>query len=334
MTAQVPQVYPWMVWPAVLLACAVLDSLYCGMETGIYVLNKIRLDLHAEAGRPSARRLQRLLRDPNRLLVILLLGTNITRYLATFSISAMFVMGGAGRNAHWYTLAVAAPVMFVLHDAVPKQVFQRLSEGVVYGLTRLLRVSEVLLTLIGLAPLVGGVIALLLRATGAARRPGGGAGLQHPGLLSAIAEGRASGLITHFQSAMADRVMHIADVKLADVMKPMADVLAAPREITRDQLIELVRDHDYSRIPLLSEAGAVEGILDIYEVLADDEAAPREKMTPPLVLPDRAPVTDTLHHMQRAHAAMAVVHDVDNRHVGIVTLKDLLEEIVGELEAW
>ena len=69
-------------------------------------------------------------------------------------------------------------------------------------------------------------------------------------------------------------------------------------------------------------------------MIFDDQAAPREKMTAPLVLPDQAPVTDALYRMQRAHAAMAVVSGAKGRHVGIVTLKDLVEEIVGELEAW
>lgn len=324
---------PWIVWPLVLAVCAVLDGLYCGMETGIYVLNKARLDLHADAGHASARFLQRLCRSPNRLLVLLLLGTNVTRYLATFSVSAMFVHAGAGSRAQWYTLAVAAPAMFILHDAVPKQVFQRFSERALYRLTWLLRASEALFTVVGLAPLVRGVAALLLRVTGATRAEG--AGLQQPGLRAAIAEGHASGLITPFQSAMAERVMRIADVKLADVMMPLSHALTAPREVAADDLLELVASRNYSRIPLLDPRGSVAGVLDLYDLLAaPDRPQPASRMTPPTVLPADQPVTEALYQMQRAHAPLAVVRDAAGRHVGIVTLKDLVEEIVGELQAW
>ena len=88
MIATAATLYPWLIWPAILVLFAALDAMYCGMETGIYVLNKVRLDLHAEAGRAPARYLQRLFRNYNNLLGVLLLGTNITRYITTFSISA------------------------------------------------------------------------------------------------------------------------------------------------------------------------------------------------------------------------------------------------------
>ena len=88
----------WVLWPAVLAICIGLDAMFCGLETGIYVMNKNRLDLHAEAGQPAARFLQRMLQTPDRLLAVLLIGTNLTRYASTFAITAMFFL--AGHQAH------------------------------------------------------------------------------------------------------------------------------------------------------------------------------------------------------------------------------------------
>lgn len=333
MIAQLADAMGYTAWLAVLTGCVVLHGLYSGMETGIYALNKVRLDLRAEAGGRQARSLRRQLDRPNNLLAGLLIGTNITGYTATFALSAMFVLAGYGGRAEWYTLAVATPILFVFGESVPKNVFRRLAEKMVYRFVRLLDISNAVFTACGLLPAVSGLSWLLMRLTPAGRR--GYRPLGHNPIAAILAEGRASGALTGFQSAMADRVMHIADVTLADVMIPMRRVISAPLGISRQQLTRLVQDHNHSRLPMLKEDGSVAGILDIYDVLtAEGDAAPAAATTSPMLLPAGMTVTDALYRMQRAGAAMAVVEDENNKHVGIITIKDLVEEIVGELEAW
>jgi len=322
----------YLAWMVVVMCCAALDALFSGMETGVYVLNKIRLDLRAEAGSRGARVLRGMLRKPDNLLAVLLIGTNFARYLATAGVTTMFVLAGAEARSEWYTIALMTPVLFVVGDSVPKHVFRDLCEKLTYRFAWFLVGSSWLFNACGLAPLVRGFSGLLTRLAG--RRTGGHGPLEHEGLAAVVAEGRASGLLTHFQTVMADRVMHIGRVRLTDVMIPMGDVISAPLEVGRDELIERIRDRNYSRIPLLGGDGKVAGVLDIYDVLAcDDATAPAEMMTEPLILPADMPVTDALYRMQRGHAAMAVVAEA-GAHVGIVTVKDVVEEIVGELEAW
>ncbi len=96
-------------WLALLIACMALSALLSGMETGLYVLNKIRLDLRAEAGSRRARILRDLLSNPGDLLATLLLGNSIANYGATFAVSAMYLLSGAGGNNHlWRVLGAAA----------------------------------------------------------------------------------------------------------------------------------------------------------------------------------------------------------------------------------
>ena len=87
-----------------------LCAAFCGLETGVYVLNKARLDLRAERGWQSAKLLKAMLARPGNLLVVLLVGTNLAAYLVTFAISAMFLLSGAGRRTEWYTIAAATPL--------------------------------------------------------------------------------------------------------------------------------------------------------------------------------------------------------------------------------
>ena len=319
-------------WLAVLVSGVGLTGLFCGLETGIYVINKYRLDLRAEAGEKSARRLKRIADNHSNLVVVLLVGTNVAAYAATFAVSAMFMMAGTGPATQWYTIAVATPVLFIFGEAVAKNVFQRLAERIVYRLALLLRATSLQFNVTGIAPLVRGFSWLLMRL---APRKARAYRAHHEGLASIVAEGRASGVLTHFQSVMADRIMQIDQVHLGDVMVSLDAAVTTRPDVGRDELLEIIRDHPYSRLPLLDETGQAVAILDVYCVLLDtSEAAPGELATAPLVLPADMGVTDALYRMQKDRTTLAVVQGDDGAHVGIVTIKDLVEEIVGELEAW
>lgn len=323
--------WPFLPWAGGLVMGAALGGLYSGLETGVYALNKIRLDLRAEAGLRSARRLRRLLRNPNNVLAVLLIGTNASGYFATFCVASMFVLAGYGAAAKWYTIALATPLLFVFAEAVPKGVFGRLAERAVYRFAWFLSASNRLFLACGASGVLRGFGAALMALVG--RRGGNRSLFGHEGISAVVAEGRASGVLTHFQSVMADRVAHLGGVTLGDVMVPMARVASAPAPAGPDALLDILREHNHSRLPLL-EAGRVTGVLDVYDVLiAGGGAPPAEKAAPPVCLPAGTSVTDALCRMQRAGAVLAVVED-GGRHVGIATVKDLVEEIVGELEAW
>jgi CBS domain containing-hemolysin-like protein len=322
----------WIGWLMVLAACVAMAGLLAGMETGIYVLNRIRLDLRCEAGGAAARKLRSMLDRPNHLLAVLLVGNNIAVYWATFAVSALLVLAGHGGEAELKTLAIAAPLMLVFGESVPKNVFQRLAESLTYRLAWLLAAVDMLLTYLGLVPLVRGFTKLLFGVLGIAeprRRPPG-----REGLSAVMAEGHASGALTHIQSVMADRVMNIADVRLKDVMIPMARVHAAAGA-NCSQLLALIAQVNHSRLPVVDAADRVTGILDVLDVLTcRGPTMPADRIRVPLVLSCEQGVTDALYEMQRRNAHMAVVAGAEGKHLGIVTIKDLVEEIVGELEAW
>jgi len=318
----------WAFWWAVLAVATAFVALFCGLETGIYVLNKIRLDLRAEAGDRRARRLRRMLARPNNLLAVLLIGTNVSSYAATFAVTTMFVLAGSGDAAEWYALAVATPLLFILGESVPKDVFQRLTETLVYRLSGLLAAADVVFKVTGLSPLVRGISWLVMFPL----RRRGSRGEER--LRAIFAEGAAAGVLTHTQTAMVDRVMRIGDVPLAEVMVPIEQVAWIAPETRRDEMLEIVRRRSYSRLPVRNAAGEIVGVLDVYDVLAEpDVSRPAERMGPAFSLAASTPVPEALYHMQRAGEMMVVVRYGD-RPVGIATIKDLVEEIVGELEEW
>lgn len=161
-------------WLALLIACMALSALLSGMETGLYVLNKIRLDLRAEAGSRRARILRDLLSNPGDLLATLLVGNNIANYGATFAVSAMYLLSGAGGGkAEFYTLATVTPLLFVMCESIPKSVFQRLAETLVYRLAVLLSAIRLILNALGLVWMVQRLSHLLLRVLRVEGKGGG-----------------------------------------------------------------------------------------------------------------------------------------------------------------
>ena len=325
----------WLGLWAALAISVLLAGLYSALETSVYVVNKIRLDLKAEAGYHPAQRLRKLLRNMNNVLAVLLTGSCVTEYAATFAVSTMFVLLGTGDLAEWYTMATATPAFFILAGSVPKNVAQRWGDKLAYRLSWFLWLSVVVFNAVGLAALVRGFSWLLLKLAPRRVVAGGLSPLSHEFLPTLVAEGQASGVLTHAQSIMADRIIHIAEKRLRDVMIPMAKVVKAPSKISRRELVELLQTHNHSRVPMTDTAGQIVGVLDLYDILlADGSQPPAARMTPTLLLGEDIRVTDALYQMQRNRRMLAVVNNKAGKHVGIVTIKDLVEEIVGDLDVW
>ena len=155
------------------------------------------------------------------------------------------------------------------------------------------------------------------------------------GLAAVLAEGHASGTLTLSQTNMAERVMNIAQVSVVDILQPLSKAVSAPRNISRAEFLMIVREYDYSRIPLLDQAGQVSGVVDVFDVLADEkELDPEYLMTPPELIPAATNIREALLTMQRTRAVFAIATDQAGKHLGIVTVKDIVEEIVGDLEEW
>jgi CBS domain containing-hemolysin-like protein len=328
-----------MLWLAAAVAAVVASAIFSGVETGVYRLNRVRLRLRSESGDGPARTLVRLLRNQRSLLATLLIGTNIANYIGS---SAIVALCSIAQFPEWQIAVFApiifAPVLLVFAEVVPKNIFQAYSDRYTYSFAGLLRWFRRVLMLAGLLPLVDALTGLLVRLT--RRRLAAEADqLFHPrqqvGRL--IAESSHQGALTPYQSFLVDRVMNLRSVRLAQVMVPLARVSAVPADIARDRFIAHARTHNHGRVLVYKDrpANAV-GVVDVNAVLASPDPgaavsgfiqdAPRLKGDDALV--------HALFALQRTAVGMGIVTDKGGAAVGIVTIKDLVEEIVGEIEEW
>ena len=322
-------------WVA-LLAGMALSFIYSGMETGIYVVNKVRLDLRAEAGRRRAVRLAKMLARPDRPLMVILIGNNLANYLASAGLVVILTARGVVRS-DVYSVAILTPLVFLFCELLPKNLFQRHGETLAYVFSAFLSLSRRLFALLGLTALVRGLMWVVFALAGR-REYRRAAALAGSGdrLAGILAEGQASGVLTHMQSIIAERVVNIGQVRLRDVMVPLDQAALVPESVTPEQLRELLASSDHPRFGVYSgERENVVGMLNAYDVLLDETgASPASHVTTPAKLLEDMGVTEALVRLQQDRTVVGFVFSDAGRCVGLVSVKDLVEEIVGELEEW
>jgi putative hemolysin len=322
----------WLGWAA--LAAGLALAFVCsGVETGTYVLNKIRLDLQAESGNRQALRLRGLLQRPEETLTVLLVMSNIANYVASAALVVVLTHSG-WCNPEWAATAMLTPVLFVFCELLPKNLFHRYAEVFAYRLTGFLYWSRRLLAATGLVALIRWLMAGVLGAAGRRLGPGENPLSRGSHIAGILAEGRASGVLTFTQSLIAERVLNIRHVLLGQVMIGLDKAVLVSEEIAAPELREVLKAHGHPRVGVYSgRRENIIGVLNIFDVLlGDSEGQPSQFIQPALTLPADRTVTDALLELQRQRKTMAFVTDPSGAFVGMVTIKDLVEEIVGELE--
>jgi CBS domain containing-hemolysin-like protein len=319
------------------VAGLVLSAFVSGVETGVYCLNPVRLRVAAEQGDPAARRLERLMRRPENLVITMLLGTNLADYFTTACVAALLLRAGTAANlTEVYATAIVTPLILVFGGIIPKDWFRREANRL------LLHASWLVLVLVQAAQATGLVWLLRTLSHALVRRVDPQrAGVQIDLLpraraLHLLREGVARGELTNLQRDLIERVLNLSDVRVTDVMIPRSRSAVAAVDLPRDEFLRIARMAHFSRLPVYrSNPRQIVGIVNVYDVLTDPARKPvAEHVRPPLALPENVSVSTALLRLQRARQTMAIVQDRANHCVGILTLKDLVEEIVGDLEVW
>jgi CBS domain containing-hemolysin-like protein len=313
------------------------SGFYSGSEMGLYCVNRLRLRLRTgKEEHPEAAGLVELVSRQQETVLGILLGTNLANYLLTVCTTTVLLQlaGFHPARAEIYTAVILSPVIFVFGDVVPKNWYQVEADRLMYRSARLLRGSVLLFRHTGILWLLHGMTRLGARLAGHDeslewREPRG----EVVGLLR---EGAAEGALSEQQAQIVERVMNLSDVRVGSIMIPRRHVVTVSSQDSRTDFQRAVRGHNYSRMPVLSpDRRTVLGIVNIFDVLADPDEGTIEKwMHPPLTIQASETASNALVRMQRTKEAMAVVTDPRRGFVGVITLKDVVEEIFGELYAW
>lgn len=317
------------------LAAILASALFSGLETGIYSLNRVRLHLLGHQLNANARIIQKLMSNSSTLLVTLLIGNNIVNNIATIALGRMFEQSGfSPYEIVVYNVLILTPLLFIFAETLPKDLFSVHADRFVYPFARFLLLVKWLLTICGILPLVTLMGTLTMRLLGGSARQV----VFHPRMqvASLVHEGVGYGLLSDEQSALTGRVLRLAQRTLDEEMTPWDDVITIKVNAGTDTLWELARQSSISRYPVLDAKGEVLGLVSLHEALMYGKAQcpPIDQMLQELTQLDvDLPVRAALRKLQDAKSAMGLVRE-NGKPVGIVTVKDLVEPITGELSSW
>lgn len=313
------------------------SALFSGTETGIYVLNRVRLKLRAERGDKRANILQKEINRGPVLLVTLLIGTNLMTHITSFAVTSFFSLLHIGQ---WQEILITAlvltPVLFIFAETLPKDLFRSHGDRWVYPLARFLVFSRRILTISGLSPVVilfSNLFSRLFIAEGEGLEVSGQRAARQE-MAALLKEGVGSGVLSESQTTLLDRALALRNISVASEMVPWPSVVHVSVRLTTSEITRRADYLRFTRLPAVDTAGKVSGIINTLDCLLNPEEPVEKHLMKPLFLPPHLSVRDALEKMWSGKAAMAIVQRPGGRPVGLVTLKDLVEPLIGELQAW
>jgi putative hemolysin len=331
----------------IILLLILINGFFVGAEIAFVSVRRTRLDELAEAGDRRAKRAQVLMRDPGRFLAVIQVAITFLGALASAvaAVSIVTVVAEPLRGialiadqadtiALLFVTFIVSVVSIVLGELIPK------------GLA-LANPDRIALTVSGpitlFAKIVSPLVAVLVALTKLISKPFGIDPTRTPELSAAeirliVEQGSQQGVLEAEEEQMISAVMSLSDSKLHEVMVPRIDIVAIDQEASFDDAVTLVLTEGHSRTPLYKESvDHIVGILyakDLLRIIAAGGPRPRLRdiMRPALFVPESQAVDDLLNELQRRRVHMAIVLDEYGGTAGLVTIEDLLEEIVGEIQ--
>jgi len=308
-------------------------AVYVGtIETAFSALMKLSLRLMAERGRGD--RLGYYLDDPIQLFVPARLLLGLIFSLATVLLAVVTGRSGISFASLSMLLACVAVYIIVCEHLLPSIIVRRNPEAV---LNALLPPFSVIAR--AMSPISGGLVRLLTsgrpeRLIAAQEQDEEDQGEVAHAYLDA---GEEQGLIEGDEKRLLQSIVDFGDTLVREVMTPRPDIVALQGDATVADLRALFREQEYSRFPIYNEnLDNVLGVVRVKDLLKIDDTAPELQSIMPLVrpatfVPETKRVPELLKEFQRKQVQLAIVVDEHGGTAGLVTLEDLLEEIVGEI---
>jgi putative hemolysin len=332
----------------VIVVLTLLEGVFVAAEIALVTIRRTRIEQLVEEGNRNARRVQRLVAQPGRFLAVTQIGLTFIGFLAsafaavslTIELQALLESVGLSRGyAEPLSLVIVTLLLslftIVFGELVPKSLALAHTER--FALTLSAFVDFLLRPLSPLVRLLTFVTTTISRALGAGEMDSSQMSTQE--LKFIVERGGEQGILEAEEEQMINAVIELGDRRVHEVMIPRIAIAGLPATATMEEAIDKVVEEGHSRVPVYEESvDEVIGILYAKDLLpflkgnAGNRPSLRSLLRTPVFVPESMSIDDLLHEFQRRKVHIAIVLDEYGGTAGLVTIEDLLEEIVGEIQ--
>ncbi len=317
---------------AVFIIMVVLGAYFAGCESSYSALNKIRLKTRAEDGDVKAKKALYISNNFEKAITTLLIGNNIT-HIAAASVATAFVAGIWDINDVRVSVlctVISTAIVFLFSEMIPKAFANDRCDSMSMACAGSLRfLMKILSPLVAFFSLISNSVSKLFKTESAPS-------ITEEELYDIIDTIEEEGVMDEEQSDLFKSALDFSGTTAADVMTMRGDICAIDVSLSNDEIVREILKDNHSRFPVYD--GDLDNILGVLQIRSflkayrkDPNIDIRSMLTETFFVRDNANIDDLLSVMRKKKNYLAVVTDEADKTLGIVTIEDFLEELVGEI---
>ncbi len=315
----------------IIIVCIILSAYFSATETAFSTFNRIRMKNLAEKGNKKAARVIRLSDNYDTLISTILIGNNIVNILGTSLATILFISLFNNNESLGTTLSTVIMTVAVLifGEITPKTIAKKSPEA--FSAFSAPIISFIQIILFPITIIFKGWQALLAKLF----KSKGDDAITEEELISIIEEAEEDGGLDEDEGSLIKSAIEFNDLEVSDIFTPRIDITAVSTEATKEEISDLFSESGYSRLPIYEgDIDNIVGIIyykDFYSTAFADNVSIPDIIKPVIYVAKTQRINDLLKELQNKQLHLAVVLDEYGSTAGIVTLEDILEEIVGEI---
>lgn len=312
----------------------VLSGFFSASETALLSVSKVKVRHDVQNGDQKAVKVSNLLKSPSKLLTTILIGNNVVN-IASSALATTLALEFFGAQGPWIATLGMTLIVLVFGEITPKTYATQNSEKVSYWLAPYLSfLSKIFWPLVKVLVKLTNVVIRLMGGDPQQQRPF----ITEDEIIRFVTVGEEEGVIEEEEKEMIHSIFEFDDLIVRELMVPRIDIVGVDVDTPLDEVLELIINKGHSRIPVYRDTvDKIIGIIyakDLLKFIKEDigDYTVEDLIRPAYYVPESKKVNQLLTELRHEKIHMAILLDEYGGTAGIVTIEDLIEEIVGDIQ--